>query len=58
MTRSQRSSETPVGMVDEQPHELAADDLREQHLDVRLGVGQAGLDLVLDRLLMLCKLRS
>ena len=38
-----------VGMVDEEAHEAAADDLGEQHLDVGLGLGEPGLDIGLDR---------
>jgi hypothetical protein len=34
-----------VGMVDEEPQRLAADDLDEQHLHLRLCRGEAGLDL-------------
>ena len=38
-----------VGMVDEEAHEAAADDLGEQHLDLGLGLGEPGLDIGLDR---------
>src|SRR5689334_24927442 len=33
-----------VRMIDEEAHEIASDDLREQDLDVRLHLCQAGLD--------------
>src|SRR5215212_10208327 len=36
-------------MVDEEAHELAADDLREQHLHLRLRLCQPGLDVGLYR---------
>ena len=36
-------------MVDEEPHRGAADDLREQHLDIGLGGARAGFDVGLDR---------
>jgi len=38
-----------LGMVDEQPHELAAHDLGEQHLDIGLGRRQPAFDLALYR---------
>ena len=48
MTRSHSGERDAVGMVDEEAHGVSPDDLREQHLDVWLGLGQARLDLGLD----------
>ena len=41
-----------LGMVDEQAHRAAAEHLGEQHLDVRLALGELALDLVLDGVLI------
>ena len=37
-----------VRMVDEEPHALRPDLLREQHLDLRLDGGETALDVLLD----------
>ena len=41
-----------VGVVDEDAQAAPADDLGEQHLDVRLGLGEAGFDVVLEAVIV------